>query len=40
MNYKEHCTTHEQDAIFVNFLADNYPDTAIYEEVTDMARMR
>lgn len=40
MNYKEHCMTGENDAVFVNFLTEGYPDNAVYEEVTDMGKMR
>ena len=40
MNYKEHCCTGENDAVLVNFLTEGYPDNAVYEEVTNMERMR
>jgi len=42
MNYKEHCMTGESDAVFVNFLSEGYPDpeSCIYEEVTDLNKMR
>lgn len=40
MNYKENCMTGESDAVFVNFLTEGYPDSAVYEEVTDMVKMR
>ncbi len=40
MNYKEHCTTEEEDPIFVDFLSDFSEDMRVYEEVVDFEKLR
>jgi len=38
MNYAEHCTTNEEDALYVNFLSEM--EKQVYEEVTDFQKLR
>ena len=37
MNYKEHCQTNGEDAIFVDFMNENMK---VYEEVTHYDKLR
>lgn len=38
MEYKDHCTTNGEDAVFVDFLQSE--DSANYEEVTNFNELR
>lgn len=37
LNYKEHCQTNNEDAVFVDFLNENM---RVYEEVTNFDKLR